>query len=515
MLKNWPFNAILAFLACALVFSFADVEKSSSASGNLDPELLPEADKKELPKALIIPVEGMVKPLLFTTLKRRTEEAVKNGVTLIVYKVKSDGGHLGAAMDMSNYVFQLDDKIRTIAFVDEKAYSAAALFSLACDDLYMKAHSAIGDCEPIIMSSDGYKTMGEKVQSPLRERFRSFAKKNGYPVLLAESMVKSELEVYRMKKKGDSGTILMRKDDYDILSDEKKALYTDLKIVSHKGELLTMSTDEAIDLGFSDGTYPSAEDLTKALGFETKLEIKDINETEKVINSLDEIAPILLVIAIFCLYLEFKTPGLGLFGSLSAVSFAIFFIGKFYAGQAHYMEVILFCLGMALLALEVFVFPGFGLAGFAGFILLFISLTLAMQNFDIPESEVQWDILVDNLTTVCLSFLIASLMFGGLLFILPRLKITLFPGLVHDKQNLDAPSDHIEPGIDEIDLMGKEGIALTPLMPGGKVDIEGKTYQVAARDGWIDKNSPIVVTSQEGNQIIVTNHQQNTINHEG
>lgn len=504
-------RACLSVLICALFLLVTNAfEKQSQidlSSGNLDIKEVASGNAEvtpSLPKAVIIPVKDEFDPLLLTTVKRRTEEAKKQGIKLIIYKVNSPGGYLHIAFELSNYVFNLPDDIKTIAFVDQEAISAAALFSLACDDLYMKANSSIGDCEPITVGgADGYKTLGSKIQSPLRERFRSFAIKNGYPVLLAEAMVTAKLKVYRLTDK-DSGDIsFMRDEDYQILNEEEKKQFSKREIVSHGGELLTLTTQEAIDLGFSEGTLPTAKDLVKELGYEEDVPISNVTETEAFIDKLDKYSGLFIVIAIFCLYLELKTPGIGIFGAASAVSFAIFFIGKFYTGQANYMEVTLFVLGMALLALELFVFPGFGLAGLAGFILIIASLTLAMQDFSIPNHKEHWSILISNLSVVCGSFLIATLVFGVILFLMPHSGIQFLPGLVHSKNTPDSQRQHKYDMPEETPLIGKRGISITPLMPGGKIDIDGKHYQVAAKDGWVDKGVNIQVVSQEGNQITV------------
>ncbi|MBF0198647.1 MAG: hypothetical protein HQL32_13095 [Planctomycetes bacterium] len=475
------------------------------SSGN---KLSAQADDQsaELPPAIIITIEGEFKPLLLTTLERRVDEALGEGVELIVFRIKSPGGRLDVTYDMCRYVFELD--IKTIAFVEDNAYSAAALFSLSCDDLYMKPRSSIGDCEPIMMSSDGYKTMGAKVQSPLMERFRRFADENGYPVVLSEAMVRSELEILRLTEKASGNLVFMRTEDYNLYSDEEKEQYSDKKIACYKGELLTISEKEALELGFSSGTFKDPQALLEHLGYRERIALSDLNETESFINNWEGFAPMLLMIAIFCLYLEFKTPGIGIFGALSAVAFAAFFIGKFYQGQANYLEVMLFILGVALIFLELFVFPGFGLPGIAGTILVLISLVLAMQDFSLPSTDANMDEFIHNLATVCMSFLVPTFLFVAILFVGPKSTASgpLF-GLFHNSsQNLHGVSeDETQAQVSaEKKLVGVKGVTKTSLVPGGKAEIEGRLMQVATREGWIDEGVDIVVVEQEGNQLMVS-----------
>lgn len=456
---------------------------------------------KDKIKAAIIPVEGMVKELLYKTITRRTEQALKDGCKVIVYRIKSDGGELGAAFKMSNYVFGLDKNIKTIAFVEEKAYSAAALFSLACDELYMKPLSSIGDCEPILMTQGGYTTAGEKIQSPLRERFRSYARENGYPILLAQSMVSSELKILSVKEKSSGNTKLMRSEDWEILGEERqKEEYDDVKIVSHKGDLLTLGHSEAIEHGFSSGTFETPEKLLEHLGYTHKSNVIDLNQTERVINTMEGIAPILIIAAIFFLYLELKTPGIGIFGAISAVAFAAFFVGKYYEGQANYLEVTLFILSIALILMEVFVFPGFGVAGIAGVILLFLSLLLAMQDFTIPSNQREVDLVIGNMSDIIIYIFIASILFIGFFFILPKSRFKFIPGLVHDDHQETHPLIKEE---NRKNLVGKIGLTTTELMPGGQIDIDGQIHSAAVQSGWADKGKQVVVIVQEGNQLLV------------
>lgn len=458
-------------------------------------------------KAVVIPIEGGVRGLLMTTLKRRTEAAIDRGIKVIIYRVKSDGGELGAAMEMSNYVFGLDQNVKTIAYVEAKAYSAAALFSLACDDLYMKPGSAIGDCEPILPTGQGYVTAGEKIQTVLKERFRTFAKTNGYPVDLSQAMVSSGLKIYRVYEKGSGNMEYFRSENWDILTDEEKERYEKRSIVCHEGELLTLSDSEAIELGFSHGTFAEFPELLAHLGYDEEADVVDLNETEKVVDFFDQIAGLVLVAALFFLYMEFKTPGIGAFGSLAALCFCAFFIGKLYQGQANYLEILLFILGMALIALELFVFPGFGIAGLAGLALLFTSLVLAMQDFSIPTTEVQYETLFDNIVSVCLSFLAATVIFLLVLVLVPKGKnqASAFSGLIHREHQQVSPdfskTEHQDAEFPS--MLGCRGETSTILCPAGKMLYQGEVYSVTAREGYIEKGAEVEVVEQEGNQLMV------------
>ena len=421
-LETWR---VVAFLLCLPLLLVASPEPTPT---------------KPSSGAAVVPVEGVFKPLLVTTVKRRTEQALASGANVIVYRVKSDGGQLGAAMELSNYVFGLSDNLTTLAYVDDKAYSAAALFSLACDQLIMEPGSAIGDCEPIMPTQGGYTTAGEKIQSPLKERFRSYAKKNGYPVLLAQAMVSSQLKILKAYHSGNQQR-LYRSEDWEMLSEEQQQAYSEVKIICHEGDLLTLSDGEALEHGFSRGTYANIDDYLNEVGLTPVENVLEMNSTEQLVDVIDDYTPILLAFGIFFIYMEIKTPGVGIFGALGAIAFAVFFMGKFYQGQAGYLELMLFVLGFALIGLEIFVFPGFGVAGLAGLSMLVCGLVLAMQDFSVPVDKEQWSLVMDNFATVCLSFLLATLGFLVLMIFLPKgeAKLGFWHGLFQRHKQTPTP----------------------------------------------------------------------------
>ncbi|MBF0243792.1 MAG: hypothetical protein HQL31_00780 [Planctomycetes bacterium] len=502
-----------ALLTCALAepplaggntasLSAEEGQTQKLVSPGVDP-LLEEIVREGLPTR-IIPVEGVIAGLLSTTLKRRTEEALADGVRLIVYRIKSDGGELGAAFEMANYVFGLPENIKVIAFVEDKAYSAAALFSLACDDLYMKAGSALGDCEPIVMSQDGYKTMGDKVQSPLRERFRTYAQKNGYPVLLAEAMVSSDMKILHLEKLKGGEHTFMEEQDFALLGPREREIYKVLKFAVKEGKLLTLGEGEARELGFSGGTFADVNALLKHLGFSKAVPVMEPSDSELVLEFIEQWTALFLLAAIFFAYLEFKTPGIGIFAALSAICMVAFFTDKFYTGQANYWEIFLFLAGVGLLLVELLVIPGFGLAGFTGLGLMVLSLLLSMQDFTLPQGPGDIAIVWSNLSLLSSSLVGATLLFAVLLFFLPKGKGgDDNPGLIHAGQQ-PLPGHEPQKGLAEGPLKGQRGVALSDLRPSGRAKFGDNSHQVQASEGWISKGTPLVVVHQAGNRVVVS-----------
>jgi membrane-bound serine protease (ClpP class) len=216
-----------------------------------------------LPNLFVIPISGDVEPGMAAFLKRALNDIPDTPDSLIVVEMDTFGGRVDSALEMVDALINVK-KAKTIAFVTNKAISAGALISLACHQLVMKNNTTIGDCAPITYSKEGPAMMGEKFQSPLRAKFRTLAKRNGYPAVLAEAMVTADMEVYRVKL--DDNLVFMDAQEYQDLDKAQKKRIISKKTVVAKGELLTMDDSEAHDLGFSSMSVASLEEMLKQLG---------------------------------------------------------------------------------------------------------------------------------------------------------------------------------------------------------------------------------------------------------
>ena len=180
-------------------------------------DLLHASQKKQ--KVYIIPVSGTVEPGMAAYVKRALEEIKNETDAVFVFKMDTFGGRVDAALEIVDAISNIP-KGKTIAFVEKRAISAGALIALSSNLLFMKENTIIGDCAPIIQTQEGHKMAGEKIQTVLRAKFRALAKKNNYPVVLAESMVTIDMEVYRVVMDGQKS--FMDKKAYDDLTEDEK-----------------------------------------------------------------------------------------------------------------------------------------------------------------------------------------------------------------------------------------------------------------------------------------------------
>lgn len=266
---------------------------------------LPEADKT----IHVIPVTGTVEPGMAAFIKRSVDEILAaEPEALIVFQLDSFGGRVDAALDIVETILDIPQG-QSVSFVEKRAISAGALIALAGNVLVMKHNTLIGDCAPIIQTSEGQKEVGEKTQTVLRAQFRALAKKNNYPEVLAESMVTKSMEVYQLTMDGE--TVYMDQVQFNDLTEEEKSRITQKKTVVAEGELLTMDDVEAHDLDFSRASVTDLEQALALLGHENyTLNLMTETWSEKFVRFLQPLLPILMLVGIGALYTEIKAPGL-------------------------------------------------------------------------------------------------------------------------------------------------------------------------------------------------------------
>lgn len=428
-------------------------------------------------KAVWIKLEGDVDPTMYDFCARAIGEAMQKNPDYIVFEINTFGGRLDAAFDLVDTIMAVQGPT-TIALVKKKAISAGSLIALACKKLYMLEATTIGDCAPIVQNNDGTpQIVGEKIQSPLRAKFRNLAQRNGYPELLASSFVTPELEIIELKATLDIGkkterdtTLIMEGVKYSVLDDSTKAFWGAPKILVKEGELLTMTDKEALELGFSQGTFKNREEFETALSIEAKSEV-ETTFGEDIASAIGAIAGILLILGFGALYIEFKTPGFGLFGIIGLVLIGIVFLAQFAPQLDGYLPAILLVAGVVLFIVEIFVMPGTFLFGVGGIICMIAALVMSYDPANIPEYvpeavETTFDatpwlfglLLVTSSAAIALIFPIALSK-----YIVPLLPEGWTPMLKTDLETANSPTEDIQ----EIKV-GDVGTAKTFLRPVGQ-----------------------------------------------
>ena len=468
------------------------------ASANLE-----EAEDVSPKKVSIIPLVGMIDGGIHSSLKRRVELAKENGSNLIIFEIDTYGGQLEAAFEMSEYISNIANT-KTIAFIPTKAISAGSLVAISCNEIYMAPQAELGDCEPIVPSSEGgFKTVGEKIQTVLRTKFRKFAEKNGYPVLLAEAMVTKEIEIYHVVTEDKPDGYYISGKELKEMNEEEKKKFKSKKLIIEEGQLLTMHAKEAYEYQFAKGIVENRNDLLRLLKIDkAETSVLETNWSEEMVRFLGRIAPVLLGIGLAALWMEFKSPGFGLPGIVGILCLATVFLSKHLVGLAETPEIIILFVGVALLAIEILFIPGFGIAGIPGIILIFIGAILSFQDFTIPRTPYDVDLFIMNIFTVMCSLIGSGIAIFLLFKFMPG--IPLFNRLVLTTSET-AQGGFVIPSqpAGGSDLTGAKGIALTALHPTGKIEVNNNTLDVVTDGEFIEKGQTVEIIEVRGNRIVV------------
>ena len=282
---------------------------------------------------------------------------------------------------------------------------------------------------------------------------------------------------------------------------------TDGSLIKNPGELLTLTGEEAVKV-YGDppqpllgiGIFGSLEELLDHRWGEENYQIirMEINWAEEIGLWLNSIAPLLLSVGLVLLFIEFKTPGFGIFGILGIGFIVVFFGSKYVAGLAGQEELLVFLLGFCLVLVEIFLAPGLFLNAILGLVLMFGSLFWAMVDIW-PGQEIDWSISFFKLPLLELA---QSL---GLAFVLGYLVVKVMGKTPMGKSMiLDATISGTNKDVSNLDTQtGMEGVASTELYPVGKVEIDGETYEARSKMGKIEKGEKIRVLKKSGFEVVV------------
>ena len=505
-------QSLLNLLAVQLAdLSVADrVDEKAESVG--DSEL---ADK--LSKAVVITCQDMIDEGLYESIKRRSEAAMADGATHLIFQMDTFGGRVDSAVAISNYmIHELAEKAHTVIYIPTEALSAGALISVACKDIIMKKATKLGDCAPIIMGGQLEGTEREKAESFLRTNFEASAEANGYPVALCQAMVTMSMEVWQVKnlQTGEFEyfeTKDMPTDPYVYELDTKK-------LVVPADRLLTVTAEKALEYGLTRAVVKDLEgaivflETRDGLTFPRPVEVLTTNWSEQLVRWLTSptVAGILFMVALLGIYAEMNSPGVGLPGAVAVAALVVLFGSKYIIGLANWWEIAVFVIGFSLLVIEIFVIPGFGIAGIAGVLLILFSLvTMAVGNrpgeIPLPVTELDWDLFWDNMTGLLggfFGFLIGSYFISRHLHRLPVAnKLILAMPKLQKAVSPDRPTP-ISPQVPPV-RAGQRGVSLTQLHPAGTSRFGNRRIDVVSRGELIEANVEITVVDIEGNRIVV------------
>ena len=411
-------------------------------------------------------------------LKNGLAEAEYLHAQAVLIHMNTYGGLLEAADSMRTAI--LYSPIPVSVFIDNNAASAGALISIACQRIYMRKGANIGAATVVDQTG---KAMPDKYQSYMRSMIRSTAEAHGKDTLITQQDT-----TYRWQR--------------DPLIAE--AMVDDRVIVPNlidSGKVLTFTAEEAMKWNYCDGLAESVDQVIADYMGYTNYELVAYQPSwyDRVKGFLlsPMLQSLLIMLIIGGIYFEMQTPGIGFPLATSVVAAVLYFAPLYIDGLAQSMEILAFLLGLILLLVEIFVIPGFGIAGISGIVLIVGGLTLSLlgnRDFDFQQVSAA------DSGRAALTVLV-GLGIGFALILWLSHKIGSKGPLRRVALNADLGEAISSPTHQE--LIGKEGIAQTVLRPSGKVQIEGQIYDGISESGFVEKGEPIVVIKSENAQVYV------------
>jgi membrane-bound serine protease (ClpP class) len=413
----------------------------------------------------VAPIEGVIDLGLAPFVQRVLKEATNANASTVILEINTFGGRVDAAVLIRDAL--LNAKIPTVAFINKRAISAGALIALATEKIVIGQGGTIGAATPVQMGQPGApaQPVEEKTVSYVRKEFRATAEARKRPPLIAEAMVDADVEI--------PGVI-------------------------EKGKLLTLTTEEALTHKVADFRADTIEEVLKQLGLAgAELRRASPNWAENLVRFLTHpiVSFLLITIGMLGIILEIRTPGFGVPGALGISSIALFFWGHWLVQLAGWEELLLFGTGLVLLFLEMFVIPGFGVAGVAG-----IGALLAGLSLSLIGGGATWDFIVKAVGRVIFSLLMALVGSLVLLRFLPRLP---FGKRLILETGLGAGEGYASPPETDRQWLGKQGKAISPLRPSGVAAVDGQRVDVVSDGEFIEPGAEIVVSRVDGNRIVV------------
>jgi membrane-bound serine protease (ClpP class) len=385
---------------------------------------------------------------------------------LVIIHLDTYGGRVDFADSIRAHI--LNSKIPTAVFIDRNAGSAGALISIACDSIYMAPGASIGAAT--VVDECGEVAI-DKYQSYWRGVMRATAEVNGRDPLIAEKMVDQNLEIPGL---------------------------------SPAGKVITFTNADAIANGYCEGTKNNVTEVAAACGLaDAQIVYYQGSTIDKIIDLLNHptASAILLILMFGGIFLELKTAGMGKGAVVALIAAFLFFVPHYVNGLAETWEVAVFLLGVVLIALELFVIPGFGVAGISGIAFTVVGVTAALLENNGTD--------FDSVTTGDLLRAIAMvlvLMCSSIILVIWAAKFLVTSKAAHpfvDQTTQDKAEGYTALRTEFTELVGLEGEAITDMRPVGHVHINGKQYDAEADEGYITKGQKIVVERLKGVHLVV------------
>lgn len=433
-------------------------------------------------RVYVIPIREDIMPPLTYVVRRGVKEAMEAGASTLIIDMDTNGGRVDVTEEIIGIISRFPGE--TITYVNRKAFSAGAFIAVGTRRIFMAEESVIGAAAPMMIIPGGGpaqlpESVEAKMTSSIKALIRTKAESNGHNVEVIEAMI-----------------------------DRQKELTLDGDVINPKGQILTLTNRQAErSYGepprplLSSGTMVSLDDLLEHLGLSSAT-VFHVEPTgvEQIAFWLNAISPILLALGLIGIYMEFKTPGFGIPGSIAVVALLLYFLGGYIGGFSGFEWILVFALGVVLIALELFLFPGTLALGISGAVMVLISLVMAATDLypgmpripTVPQLHLP-------LQNLAIAGVLSGLGIWALGSVLPRTSIY---HILVSAGTSGALSDR-DIGQLKATRLGAEGVAVSVLRPGGKARFGDELLDVVTQGEMLPAGTRLRVVGFSTHEAIV------------
>lgn len=415
-------------------------------------------------------------------IQRGFAEAEQKNADAVLIHMNTYGGEVLYADSIRTRL--LNSKMPVYVFVDNNAASAGALIAIACDKIFMRPGASIGAATVVNQTGE---QMPDKYQSYMRATMRATAEAHG-----ADTIVEGGKTIIKWKRDPLIAEAMV--DDRTVIPG-----------VIDSGKTLTFTAQEAVKYNYCEGI---ANNVTEVVEKYLKFESYEIEEFKP--TTYDEIKGfltssilqgILIMLIVGGIYFELQTPGIGFPLGVAITAAVLYFAPLYIDGLAANWEIIVFVIGLVLIALELFVIPGFGIAGISGITLVVIGLVLSLlNNVNFDFEPVETGEVGKALLTVTGGI---GFGFGLVLYLSSRIGAKGIFRHVALQATMEKSEGYMGVEMTGLQMVGKSGTASTVLRPSGKVRIDGVVYDAVSEEGFIEKGQAVKVLRYETGQVYV------------
>lgn len=423
----------------------------------------------------VIKIRQDIDPSSTLKLSKGLSEAKEKGADYVILHLNTYGGAVDAADSMRSMILQYD--IPVVAFIDIQAASAGALISIACDSIYMREGASIGAATVVNQNGE---VMPDKYQSFMRAMMRATAEAHGTKSVVVDG--------------------------------EEKVIWHRNPSIAEKmvdsEDVLSFTPKEAMEAHYCEGMASSVEQVISQLDVDKNCVVieQELSGVEKLLLVLMSpfLQGIFLMMIIGGIYFEVQSPGLGLPSIIAIIGALLYFSPLYLEGLAMNWEIVLFVVGLVLLAVEIFVTPGFGLIGIMGVTIVLFSLVFSMVDNDLLYYQGEWNL---GIVIKPLALVLVSVFFALVASIWGAAK--LYPSRSFDyiAQKTQMSGDQGWVGVTTTEyekFIGMEVAAFTPMYPSGKLQIDGKQYEATLEYGSAAKGELVKIVRHENGRLYCT-----------